>query len=40
MTIENIMKAYKVEAEVNYSDTINSMNIIVLDELDGKLDDD
>ncbi|CEG11737.1 ABC transporter related protein [groundwater metagenome] len=40
LTIENIMKAYKVEAEVNYSDTINSMNIIVLDELDGKLDDD
>jgi len=37
LTIENIRKAYKVEAEVNYSDKTNSMNIIVLDELNGKL---
>ncbi|PKP54434.1 MAG: hypothetical protein CVT90_01290 [Candidatus Altiarchaeales archaeon HGW-Altiarchaeales-3] len=40
LTIENIRCAYKVEAEVNYSDATNSINIIVLDELNGKLDDD
>jgi len=40
LTVENIRKAYKVEAEVNYSKVINSINIIVLDELNGKSDDD
>ncbi|OQX20148.1 MAG: hypothetical protein BWK75_05030 [Candidatus Altiarchaeales archaeon A3] len=40
LTIENIRKAYKVEAEVNYSEATNSINIVVLDELNGKLDDD
>ncbi|MDI6730639.1 MAG: ABC transporter ATP-binding protein [Candidatus Altarchaeum sp.] len=40
LTIENIRTAYKVEAEVNYSDATDSINIIVLDELNSKLDDD
>lgn len=39
LTPENIRKAYKVEAEVNYSNAINSINIVILDELDGKLED-